>query len=48
MTTLISKDAQVSLMGLEFSIYVYEQGLKDYFVTFSQLTQKDEAIHFSY
>ncbi len=43
MSTLISGDAQIGLMGPESSIYVYNQGLKDYAVTFAQLTQKDGA-----
>ncbi len=43
MATLISGDAQIGLMGPEASIYVYEQGLSDYSVTFAQLTQKDGA-----
>ena len=41
MATLLSKDAEIGLMGPEASIYVYAQGRKDYAVTFAQLTQKD-------
>ena len=41
MATLLSKDADIGLMGPEASIYVYAQGKKDFAVTFAQLTQKD-------
>ena len=41
MATLLSKDAEIGLMGPEASIYVYAQGRKDYAITFAQLTQKD-------
>lgn len=38
---LLSKDADIGLCGSEATIYVYNQGEKDYLQTFSQLTQKD-------
>ena len=46
MATLLSKDAEIGLMGPEASIYVYAQGRKDYAVTFAQLTQKDGSFIF--
>lgn len=41
MSSLLSKEAQIGLMGPEASVYVYQNGQKDYVVNFSQLTQKD-------
>lgn len=41
MAALLSKDAQIGLMGPEASMYVYLNGQKDYAVNFAQLTQKD-------
>lgn len=41
MAALLSKDAQIGLMGPEASIYVYNQGQDDYAINFAQLTQKD-------
>ena len=41
MAALLSKDVQIGLMGSEASIYVYNQGQKDYAINFAQLTQKD-------
>lgn len=41
MSSLLSKDADIGLMGPEASIYVYAQGRTDYAITFAQLTQKD-------
>lgn len=41
MAALISGEAQVGLMGPEASIYVYNQGSKDYAVNFAQLTKRD-------
>ena len=38
---ILSNDAQIGLCGAEATIYVYNQGEKDYLKTFSQLTQKD-------
>lgn len=38
---LLSGDADIGLCGSEATIYVYNQGEKDYLQTFSQLTQKD-------
>ena len=38
---LLSGDAQIGLCGAEATIYVYNQGEKDYLKTFAQLTQKD-------
>ncbi len=43
MASLISKEAQIGLMGPEASIYVYTQGKTDYAINFGQLTQKDGA-----
>ena len=41
MASLLSGDAQIGLAGAEATIYVYNQGQKDYAVNFCQLTQKD-------
>ena len=41
MAALLSKDAQIGLMGPEASIYVYLNGQKDYAINFAQLTKKD-------
>ena len=41
MTSLLSEDIEIGLMGPEASIYVYAQGRKDYAITFAQLTQRD-------
>lgn len=41
MAALLSKDAQIGLMGLEASVYVYNQGQQDYSICFAQLTQRD-------
>ena len=41
MASLLSKDAQIGLAGAEATIYVYNQGQKDYAINFCQLTQKD-------
>ncbi|MGX4600229.1 ABC transporter substrate-binding protein [Faecalimicrobium sp. JNUCC 81] len=41
MAALISGEAQIGLMGPEASIYVYNQGSKDYAVNFAQLTKRD-------
>ena len=41
MAALISDEAQVGLMGPEASIYVYNQGNKNYAVNFAQLTKTD-------
>lgn len=46
MASLLSKDADIGLMGPEASIYVYAQGKKDYAITFAQLTQKDGTFIF--
>ena len=40
MTALVSKNADIALMGTEASIYVYNQGKEDYVINFAQLTQK--------
>lgn len=40
MTALISGDADIGFMGSEASIYVYQEGSKDYAVNFAQLTQR--------
>ena len=41
MAALLSKDAQIGLMGPEASMYVYLNGQQDYALNFAQLTQKD-------
>lgn len=41
MAALLSKEAQIGLMGPETTIYVYNNGQKDYGINFAQLTQKD-------
>lgn len=41
MAALLSKDAQIGLMGPEASMYVYLNGQKDFAINFAQLTQKD-------
>jgi NitT/TauT family transport system substrate-binding protein len=41
MTALLSGQADIGFMGPEASIYVYNQGKKDYAINFAQLTQKD-------
>ena len=41
MAALLSRDAQIGLMGPEASMYVYLNGQKDYAINFAQLTQKD-------
>ena len=46
MASLISKEADIGLMGPEASIYVYAQGKKDYAITFAQLTQRDGTFIF--
>ena len=46
MAALLSRDADIGLMGPEASIYVYAQGKKDYAITFAQLTQKDGSFIF--
>ncbi len=40
MTALLSGDADIGFMGSEASIYVYNEGAKDYAVNFAQLTQR--------
>ncbi len=40
MTALVSGDADVGFMGSESSVYVYQEGAKDYIVNFAQLTQR--------
>lgn len=40
MTAVISGNADIGFMGSEASIYVYNQGEKDYVVNFAQLTQR--------
>ena len=41
MAALLSKDAQIGLMGPEATVYVYQNGQNDYAINFAQLTQKD-------
>ena len=43
MAALLSKDADIGLMGPEATVYVYQNGQKDYAVNFAQLTQKDSS-----
>ena len=40
MTAVLSGNADIGFMGSEASIYVYNQGEKDYVVNFAQLTQR--------
>lgn len=40
MTSLVSGEADIGFMGSEASIYVYNEGSKDYAVNFAQLTQR--------
>lgn len=41
MAALLSKDAQIGLMGPEASIYVYKGGQENYAINFAQLTKRD-------
>lgn len=41
MAALLSKDAQIGLMGPEASIYVYKGGQKNYAINFAQITKRD-------
>ncbi len=41
MASLLSGEVQIGLMGPEASIYIYNQGSKDYAVNFAQLTKRD-------
>jgi NitT/TauT family transport system substrate-binding protein len=41
MAALLSDEVQIGFMGPEASIYVYNQGSKDYAVSFAQLTKRD-------
>ena len=41
MAALLSKEAQIALMGPEATVYVYNGGEKNYAINFAQLTQKD-------
>lgn len=41
MSALLSKEANIALMGPEATVYVYNNGQKDYAINFAQLTQKD-------
>lgn len=41
MAALLSNKAQVGFMGPESSIYVYNQGSKDYAINFAQVTKRD-------
>lgn len=40
MTALLSGETDIGFMGSESSIYVYQEGAKDYVVNFAQLTQR--------
>lgn len=41
MAALLSKDADIGLMGPEATVYIYQNGQQDYAINFAQLTQKD-------
>lgn len=41
MAALLSGEAQIGFMGPESSLYVYNQGSKDYAVNFAQVTKRD-------
>ncbi|MDS1029134.1 ABC transporter substrate-binding protein [Bacillota bacterium LX-D] len=41
MTALLSNSADIGLAGPEATVYVYNQGQKDYVVNFAQLTKRD-------
>ena len=41
MSALLSKEANIALMGPEATVYVYNNGQKDYAINFAQLTEKD-------
>ena len=41
MAALLSDEAQIGFMGPEATIYVYNQGSKDYAVNFAQVTKRD-------
>lgn len=41
MAAILSKEAEIGFMGLEASVYVYNQGREDYVINFAQLTQRD-------
>lgn len=41
MAALLSGDAEIGLMGPEATIYVYNQGQKNYAINFAQLTKRD-------
>ncbi|NLW22698.1 MAG: ABC transporter substrate-binding protein [Tissierellia bacterium] len=41
MTALLSGEADIGFMGMEASVYVYNQGREDYAINFAQLTQRD-------
>lgn len=41
MAALLSNEAQVGFMGPESSIYVFNQGSKDYAINFAQVTKRD-------
>lgn len=41
MAALLSDEAQIGFMGPEASIYVYNQGSKDYAINFAQVTKRD-------
>lgn len=40
MTSVLSGECHIGFMGSESSIYVYQEGAKDYVVNFAQLTQR--------
>ena len=46
MASLLSSSADIGLMGPEASIYIYEEGQKNYAINFAHLTQKDGSFSF--
>ena len=40
-SSVLSGDAQIGLSGLESTLYIYDNGAKDYLVSFSSLTKRD-------
>lgn len=40
MTAVLSDESEIGFMGSEASVYVYNEGAKDYVVNFAQLTQR--------
>ena len=40
-SAVLSGDAQIGLSGLEATLYVYDNGAKDYLISFAALTKRD-------